>query len=247
MMEALILAGGRGTRLQSVVNDRPKPMAVVAGRPFVEWIILHLRAQGIQKITMCTGYKSDFVENYFGNGSKWDLSIRYSDEPEPLGTGGAIRLGMEYVQSEQVLVLNGDSFTDFSVDHLSNFHQMHDGVASLLLVRQLDRTRYGAVEVSRKGEILNFHEKNTSAGSGFVNGGVYLMEKEWLMKIPLNKNFSIEVDIFPELIGKGLWGLATNYQLLDIGTPQSFSQADKFIRDAVSMEVIESVDVLDHH
>ena len=119
---ALILAGGRGSRLQGIVHDRPKPMALIGGRPFLEWLVLQARAQGVRNLIFCTGHLAHLIEEYFGNGEKWGVTFRYSREQSPLGTAGAVRLAMETTDAREFVVLNGDSYCRYDLGQLAAIH-----------------------------------------------------------------------------------------------------------------------------
>jgi D-glycero-alpha-D-manno-heptose 1-phosphate guanylyltransferase len=227
VLDALILAGGFGKRLQSVLGDRPKPMAEVAGRPFLEWLLLALRQQGVTRFILCTGYKSEIVA-FFQDGKRWDVEVIYSCDPTPLGTGGAIRHALPSVQSSRFLVMNGDSFSPFQLDSLDQNHRQHQASSTIWLVPVEDCSRYGAVEVSSTGAVEAFREKPAQKEPGLINAGLYLMERESVEGfIPEGQPASLETDLFPSLIGKGLYAVAGEGPFLDIGLPEDLRQADK--------------------
>ncbi len=234
-VEAIVLAGGKGTRLQSVVSDRPKPMAEVAGRPFVEWLLLALRAQGLRRVVLATGYKGEMVASYFGDGARPGLELAYAREDTPLGTGGAVRHALSLTTSARVLALNGDSFCPFDVGHLVATHEGRGAAATLWLVGMDDCRRYGAVERAGDGRVLSFREKSSNLGAGFINAGVYLFERATLDVIPAGQPVSLESDVFPDLIGRGLYAAAGESPFLDIGTPESYGSAERFFADNASL------------
>jgi len=220
-MKALILCGGLGTRLKSVINDRPKSMASIAGKPFLEYLILQLKRQGFADIVLCTGYLGEQVKAYFGDGSGWGVHISYSHEPEPLGTGGAVKLAEALAREENFLVTNGDSFLDSDLNGLVNYHFEKRALATMALVEVEDPTRYGTVEINEKGEIENFVEKGKSSGSKFVNGGIYVFNRKVFDYIPESK-VSLEKEVFPKLIGKGFYGSPVKGFFIDIGVPEDY-------------------------
>ena len=122
-IEAVVLVGGKGTRLKSVVSDRPKPMAEIAGKPFLEWILLGLQDRGVIRVVLCSGYMPEFIEDYFGDGTDLEMQVSYSVDPYPLGTGGAVLRALEHVSNTPILVLNGDSYCDFDIEYLKGMHQ----------------------------------------------------------------------------------------------------------------------------
>jgi len=229
-LEAVILAGGKGTRLRSVVSDRPKPMAEVAGKPFLEWLVLELRSQGIHQIILSTGYLGEVVETYFGRGDRWGVTIRYSREESALGTGGAARQALQMIEGDRFLLLNGDSFCRVDFPDFLQKHQQRGAKASLYVVPTEDCRRYGTVVLGDRGDILAFEEKSEKKGSGLVSAGVYLLEKQAVTTLPPGQKISIETEFFPHLIGQGLYGVIGNGPFLDIGTPESYATAETFLR-----------------
>lgn len=229
--EAVILMGGKGTRLQSVVNDRPKPMAEVVGRPFVEWLLLALCAQGVKRVVLCTGYMGDVIESHLGSGTRLGIDIVYMRDPLPLGTGGAIRHALDQVQSERFLALNGDSYCRFDGKLLQNFHRAHHAQATIWLVPSADSRRYGSVEVDEQGAVLAFHEKSPELHIGIISAGVYMLERAAVLAIPKGRTTSLETEFFPALIGRGLYGVVGKGPFIDIGTPESYQAASHILQE----------------
>lgn len=222
---AVILAGGLGTRLRAAVSDRPKVLADVAGQPFLERIFEQLRGFGVRKVVVCTGYMAEQIEHLYQASFK-DLSITYSREHSLLGTAGAVRFALEHITTDRALVLNGDSYCDFNYATFKSFHDAKDAEASLLLTYVEDCSRYGSVVIDENGKVGSFIEKSGASGAGFINAGVYLMERSLIKEIPPGRILSLEKDIFPQWIGRKFYGHATNTPMfIDIGTPQSFEQA----------------------
>jgi NDP-sugar pyrophosphorylase family protein len=228
--EAVILAGGLGTRLRPVINDRPKAMASIAGRPFLEWMIEKLARQGVRRALICTGHMGEYIENHFATGHFQGVEIVYSRESSPLGTGGALRLALPKMLGPRFLVLNGDSFCDFKLQMMQEIHLQHGVQATLWLVPVADSGRYGAVAVDSRQKIVDFSEKSSSGGPGLINAGVYLLERTLVENIAEGTVCSLEKDVFPKLIGRGLAGLRGEGPFLDIGTPESYAMAEEFMR-----------------
>lgn len=226
-LDAVILVGGKGTRLQSVVSDRPKPMAEVAGRPFAEWLILALKAQGLRRMVLCTGYMHEAIEAYFRDGKQWDVEIVYSRDLSPLGTGGALRQALYQVRADRFLAMNGDSFCRVDVHALVTAHVARRACASLWLVPAEDCTRAGLVEIDEQGAVRAFHEKPQENHHGLISAGIYLLERKVAETIPLGKPVSLETDFFPHLIGHGLYAVIGRGPFLDIGTPNAYGEAGK--------------------
>jgi NDP-sugar pyrophosphorylase family protein len=227
--DAMILAGGKGTRLRRVVDDRPKPMAEVAGRPFVEWLLPLLYDQGTRRVVLCTGHLASHVQAYFGDGQRWNMELRYSCDPFPLGTGGAVRQALDEVRGDRFLVLNGDSYCRFDLGLLLRTHLNAGARATLWLVEADDRRRYGSVRVGADGTVESFAEKSSEFGTGLVNAGVYLIERGAAETIPTGRAVSLENDFFPALVGQGLCAVVGGDPFTDIGTPESYAGAGEFL------------------
>jgi NDP-sugar pyrophosphorylase family protein len=226
--EAVILVGGKGTRLRQVVKDRPKPMSEVAGRPFVEWLLLFLRAHEVRRIIFCTGYMAEAIESHFGNGTQWQMEFAYSRDPVLLGTAGALRRALTLLHADRFLVLNGDSYCEVDIRRLEEAHVARGARATLWLVKVDDCSRYGCVEIGPDGAVRAFREKAGETCPGIINAGVYLLERELVSTIPEGRAVSLETDIFPALIGHGLCGVVATQPFLDIGTPEAYARAELF-------------------
>ena len=223
--QAFILAGGFGTRLQGVVKDVPKPMASIAGKPFLEHQIRFLKKNGIEDIILGIHYKSDIIKSYFGNGLRQDVKITYSEEETPLGTGGAIKLAQKYID-KPFLVLNGDSYSDVDLRNFIDFHKSQKTLGSIVLQEMNSNSHYG--EVKMQGDsVVEFKDKS-SQDKGLINAGIYLFEPEIFDKIPPSKKISLESNIFPGLVkNHGLSGFIHNGYFMDIGRPETYSQFKK--------------------
>lgn len=220
-----ILAGGIGKRLQSVVFDRPKVLAEVNNRPFLEILLNQLDFSGFQNVVICTGYLGDQIKRAFGNKYK-KLNLVYSHEFSPLGTAGALRFALPLLQSPIILAMNGDSFCEVDFKKFWQFHLTKAAKASLVLSSVSDTSRFGKVKLGSNDSIIGFQEKKD--GAGFINAGIYLIKKSLIEKIPESKEISIEKDVFPNIIGKGFYGYRSNNNFIDIGTPVDFAQAEEF-------------------
>lgn len=229
-----ILVGGFGTRLQSVVSDRPKVLAQVRGRPFLAYLLDQLMSFRVSEVVFCSGYMSDKIQECFGD-SYGSLHLRYSREDKPLGTGGAIRLAKPYFRSDTVLVMNGDSYIDVDLRAYVNWFFEKDGQAALLLAKVNDTSRYGTVCVD-KDRITAFEEKKEGSGSGWINAGVYLLNSSLISSIPPGEFYSLERQFFPGLIKQGLFGFRSGGQFIDIGTPKSYAVAETFFMDRTPQE-----------
>ena len=228
-LEAVILAGGFGTRLQEVVTDVPKSMALINGRPFLEYLLDFLLLQKIEKAVLSVGYMHEAIQNHFRNKYR-DLDIEYAVENEPMGTGGGIRLALWKIHGLRAVVLNGDSIFRIDIGALRDEHLKKKADATLAL-RKLNNTgRYGRVALNTQRRILAFEEKNGSAGPGLINGGVYIIEKAFLMDPCFRGKFSIEKDCFERYhTSSRMFGLPLKGYFLDIGIPEDYKKAqDEF-------------------
>ena len=231
-MQAILLCGGMGTRLRSVVSDRPKPMADICGKPFLQYLLEMLRDKGITEVIFALGYMGEMIEEYFQDGSAFGLKIAYSYEEDPLGTGGAIRNALPKIMEEEVLVLNADTYFPMDYQGLYRFHQENDGDFSLATRAVPDISRYGAVRRDAAGRILAWNEKLEDGGqplAGEINGGIYVMKKSLIAEIPEGKQ-SLEQDCVPKWLseGKRIFGLPFEGYFMDIGIPKDYQQ---FITD----------------
>jgi len=229
---AVILAGGLGTRLRSVVADRPKVLAEIHGRPFLSYLLDHLEAAGFRSALLCTGYLGEQIEQQFGT-QFGSLRLSYSEEPRPLGTAGALRLALPLVNSNPVLVMNGDTFAAGDLCAFWQWRCSKQPRAAIMLSRVNDCRRYGSLTVDSDGAVLEFREKGKDVGPGWINAGVYFFAHEVIEMIPDNKPVSLEYDVFPKLVGRGLYAFPSEGRFLDIGTPEDFASAESFFSERV--------------
>jgi NDP-sugar pyrophosphorylase family protein len=230
-VKAILLVGGLGTRLRPVVPSRPKALAPIGEKSFLELVVRQLGTQGIRHLVMCTGYLGEQIEGEFGDGRIWDVQIEYSREQTPLGTAGAIKLAQRYLSGvPEFLVLNGDSFLETNFHDLMAFHRSHDGaVATMAVVRVGDASRYGTVHVDAGDRISGFAEKTASEAPGLVNGGIYVFSQAVWQHIPEGPA-SLEMDVFPQLVDHGVYAQEQCGIFIDIGTPADYACAQSLLR-----------------
>ncbi len=222
--EAIVLAGGLGTRLRKVVKDVPKPMADINGKPFLEYLLAFLAKQGIEKVILSVGYKYEIIKNYFGN-SFLDMELLYSIENEPLGTGGGIRKSLFLVDSKVFFVVNGDTFFDVDLKKLFLFHKKKNSVLSVALKPMKSFDRYGSVKLDENKRIIDFEEKKYYV-SGLINGGIYLLNKNFFMSFNLREKFSFEKDFLEKYYTMyDFYGLSFDDYFIDIGIPEDYERA----------------------
>ena len=224
---ALILAGGLGTRLRSVVADLPKVLAPVRGRPFLVCLLDQLADAGFRHAVLCTGYRGELVEQAFGTRYR-SLALDYSRETTPLGTGGALRLAQRHVRSSSFLAMNGDSYCDADLRAFWAAHIAGRQPGSLLLTEVADTSRYGRVQVAPDGRVQSFKEKGAQLGPGWINAGIYLFDTRLLTSVDDDRPVSLERDLLPRWIDAGLGSFPCRGRFLDIGTPASFAEAERF-------------------
>ena len=225
-MEAIVLAGGMGTRLRDAVPDLPKPMAPIGTKPFLEILIASLRRKGFQRIILSVGYKAEVIEAYFARNPPGELELVFEVEQAPLGTGGAIRRALKKCREDHVFVLNGDTFLDFEADRMEALWQrLH---LPLVVGRQVtDTARYGRIEADEGGRISRFREKEAK-GPGVINGGCYLLPANILDRFPLDEKFSFEDDFLKsEIEAREFRLFVTNGYFIDIGVPEEYRRAQE--------------------
>jgi D-glycero-alpha-D-manno-heptose 1-phosphate guanylyltransferase len=222
--EAIILAGGLGTRLRSVVPNLPKCMAPVNGKPFLTYVINHLQDQGIDQFIFSLGYMSepivDFLQNDFPA-----INFRTSIEDEPLGTGGAVKKALQLAEQESVLVTNGDTLFKVQLTEVENIHVSKDADCTLSLKPMENFSRYGVVEIDEDAAIKSFKEKQFYT-SGFINGGVYLLNKDKFLQKALPDKFSFETEYLEKHYkSRKVYGVEQDVYFIDIGIPADFERA----------------------
>jgi mannose-1-phosphate guanylyltransferase len=231
---AILLVGGRGTRLAPLTNNTPKPMLQVAGVPFTEHQINKARSAGITEIVLATSFKAELFEPYFGDGKNFGISIKYAVEEVALGTGGAISNAAAMLEgSGPVAIFNGDVLSKHDLDGQFKFHESNGADVTLYLTQVEDARAYGAVELDDSGRVLAFNEKMENPPTNIINAGCYIFNREVIAAIPFGKVVSVERETFPQLLSNGakVFGFIDKSYWLDIGTPTALLKAS---RDLVS-------------
>ncbi|MGH2843948.1 MAG: sugar phosphate nucleotidyltransferase [Solirubrobacteraceae bacterium] len=227
-MQALILAGGQATRLRPLTSRVPKMVVPLVGRPFISYMLEWLRSHGVDDVVISCGFLADGVRAVLGDGSQFGVRLRYVDEPEPLGTGGALKFAEEFLD-ERVFVLNGDVLTDIDLTAQLAQHEQTGARATLALVGVEDPSAYGVVHCRADTSVEEFLEKpgpEQALDSNLVNAGAYIIEREVLGGMaPAGSVSSIERDLFPTLVDAGLHGYCAGGYWLDIGTPERYLRA----------------------
>ncbi|MDX2188978.1 MAG: sugar phosphate nucleotidyltransferase [Bacteroidota bacterium] len=226
-LPVLLLAGGKGTRIQHLLNDLPKPMYPVFNRPFLDYQIDYLLKFGFQNFYISTGYQGHVIANYYRN----NKNINIIHETQPLGTGGGILFAMSKIKEPNVIVLNGDTLylLDFFsfVNHALN-NPLHTCIALKTVV---DSTRYGTVILDNFNKITHFIEKGKSnTGPGLINAGIYYLNKQQILNYSFPEICSIEETIFPKIIESGIYGFKAHNEFIDIGTPETLHEIENFVK-----------------
>jgi mannose-1-phosphate guanylyltransferase len=222
-MQAVILVGGEGTRLRPLTSTVPKPLVPLVDRPFIVFMIEWLRAHGIEDVIMSCGFLATSVRNVLGNGSGLGIRLRFVEEPDPRGTAGALKFA-ESMLDERFLMLNGDVLTDIDLTGQIAQHERTGAKATLALVPVEDPTAYGLVHLEEDHSVRDFVEKPSPdlIDTNLISAGAYVLEREVLELVPGGRNVSVEREVWPQLVGNGLYGFPSESYWLDIGTPERY-------------------------
>ena len=228
--DAILLCGGAGLRLRSVIGDAPKGMAAVAGRPFLELLLRQLHRHGFERAILAVGYQKDTIESHFGERA-CGLYLTYSAESRPLGTGGALRNAVDLVESENVLIMNGDSHTDVDIGKFVASHNETKADASLVVVPADGRGDCGSVQVDVFGKLVRFNEKQGSADNFHINAGIYILSRSMVRDIPSGACISLERELFPRWLAerRDIRVFIHPGKCIDIGTPERYQVAQDLL------------------
>lgn len=231
-IDAIILAGGLGTRLREAVSDLPKALVPVNGRPFLD-IILHFlsKSERVAKVIIAVGYMSNKVIEQYEGCNDFGIKILFSEEKELLGTGGAIKKAMKYVETDNVLVLNGDSYADVSIDGLLLVHEKKNASMTVVLKEVENTNRYGRVRLDKDERVVSFEEKNSDSGGGYINGGIYILKRKIFDKVEDNRVLSIERDLFPLFLREAVYGYICYGKFIDIGVPATYKISSEYLKE----------------
>jgi len=229
LKEAIILAGGLGTRLRGIIKDIPKPMAEVCGKPFLSYILEFLDKYEITRVILSVGYRWEVIKNFFGDSYK-DIRLVYAIEEALLGTGGAIKNALKYIHDSEVFILNGDTFFNINLVSFYKLHKKKNSKLSVALKEVSFAGRYGVIEIDENNRIISFFEKpfNSQESRFLINGGIYLLNKEFFNSLASEEKFSFERD-FLEKYYKDykFYGFSFDDYFIDIGVPEDYERAQK--------------------
>lgn len=226
-MDAIILAGGLGTRLRKVIPDVPKPLAPVNGRPFLDALLEYLdRFQHIGKVVMAIGYRAEAIKERYAD-TQYHFPVVFSYEESPLGTGGAIKHALPLTSGNDIIVVNGDTYADVDIGALLKFHQEKNGVATISVARKKDSARYGAVACNDDHKIHSFCEK--SGASDYVNAGTLILRRSLFDSVSDGTICSLEKDLIPRWLTQGVYAYVHHDGFIDIGTPESYAESGAYL------------------
>ena len=227
-IDAVILCGGLGKRLRSVESEKPKVMVEVAQKPFLDLVIEEYKKQGVHRVILCTGYKADDVEEYYRKNSM-GLTIEFSREKEPLGTGGAIKNARNLIKSNPFFVQNGDAFCRVDFKKLVQYHNDKKSITTLVVAQAQDSQDFGTIILDESNRIKNFLEK-TGQPSNHLNAGIYCFDQKVFSKMPDKANFSMEYDVFSGLTKENFFGFVIEEKFWDIGTPDRYDAVKEIFK-----------------
>jgi len=225
-IDTVILAGGLGTRLKPVFKDKPKCLVPINGKPFIDFLLDNYVEQGLKRFILCVGYLKEQVIEHLGNRN--DCEIAFSEEHEPLGTGGALKEAQGLIKSDPYIVLNGDSFIDINIFEYLQWFQSNNNDISMVITKKNNSKRYGNVNFDGKGLITSFEEKNNSSLTTSINAGLYIFKKNIINFSSFGYEFSLETELFPTLIELGISAFHCDEKFIDIGTEKSYQNAQLF-------------------
>jgi NDP-sugar pyrophosphorylase family protein len=229
-LDVVILAGGFGTRLRSVFSDRPKVLVPINGVPFLRCYLDWLRGFGARRVILSLGHLADQVQQFVASEDWAGMQIESFVESTPLGTGGAVRAVLPLIRSDTALVTNGDSVTRVDLCRFVEFHRQKKARLSMLLTHQPEVRASGLVETAPDDSVVSFQEKPQQNAGGYINAGMYLIQRDAIAEIPATGQVSIEKDVFPKFCGRGFFALKGEFPFIDIGTPESYRRAGEFLK-----------------
>ena len=242
-MQALVLVGGRGTRLRPLTYETPKPALTLVDRPFLNYMTEWLGRHGVEEVILACGFLPDEMRSVLGDGEPGGPKLKYLVEEETLGTAGAIRFALDHLD-ERFFALNGDVLADLDLTALWKQHEETGARATLGLYKVEDSSSYGLVDIDEDGQVLQFSEKDPDRpGPGLINAGTYILEREAIAEIPPGREVSIEKEFYPSITGKGLYARELEGYWMDFGTPERYFDATwDILEGRIQTEVVTNSD-----
>jgi D-glycero-alpha-D-manno-heptose 1-phosphate guanylyltransferase len=234
-IDAIILAGGLGTRLKGLTLGLPKVLVPINGKPFLDIVLSLLNKSGwIRRVIIAVGFMSDKIINRYADCKEYNFEIHFSEEKELLGTGGAIKKALQYTKMNHILALNGDSYIDVNFDSLIRAHRTKRAGMTIVLTEVDDAKRYGSVTLANDNKIISFEEKINYLKGRTINAGMYLFNKNIFDPVEPNKVLSFEKDLLPDFIKDNTYGYITHGKFIDIGTPETYRIAGEYLKELTS-------------
>jgi D-glycero-alpha-D-manno-heptose 1-phosphate guanylyltransferase len=231
-VDAIILAGGLGTRLRGVVADLPKVLSPVNGKPFLDILLHRLNRSGkISKVILAVGYMADKIIEHYRDSRTFNFSIAFSVETELLGTGGAIKKALGYSETDDILVMNGDSYVDVNFEELFAAHRARNAAMTIVVKEAPDAGRYGRVLIDADGRVASFEEKKADRSGGYINAGVYLLNRNLFEGVATERVLSLEKDLLPVFLGGPVYGFISHGKFIDIGIPETYTMSGDYLKE----------------
>jgi len=234
-VDVVILCGGLGERLRPVIKDQPKVLAKIGGKTFLDILINNLLLYGLKNIILSVGYLKEQIKNHFNYNydENYDCKISFSEEEQPLGTGGALRKAKPLIRSNPFMVMNGDSICKVDLRSFIDFHIEKKALLSIVLAHSKRAEDYGSVTLDDSQRITSFNEKITGRSESLINAGIYLMEKDIFFYMPKQNRFSLEYELFPKIVNNKCYGFLTESEFIDIGTPERYEKAINLLKSDI--------------
>ena len=229
-INVVILCGGLGKRLRPVVYGQPKVLAKIGKKTVLDIIIDNLLLYGFKNIILSVGYLREQIKSHFSNEGNCNYTITFSEEEEPLGTGGAVKRAKDMIKSNPFMVMNGDSICKVDMKKFFEFHIKKEALLSIVLSRSKIAKDYGSVILDDSQKIVGFNEKVTGGSENIINAGIYIMKKDIFSFMPAQNKFSLEYDLFPNIANNKCYGFLTECEFTDIGTPERYEKAKSMMK-----------------
>lgn len=226
-IDVLVLCGGQGTRLRSVVADKPKVLINLGGKPFLGILLENLASQGFRRVILSVGHLKEQIIDHFAANTDKNIQIEFSTEDRPLGTGGAVKKAEPFIKSDHFLVMNGDALCLVDYQKFYETHLNKGALLSMVLKKVVDASNYGKVELDKSDKIIDFSEKGPGKKSGLMSAGIYFMHKDIFFHLPKENAFSLEYDFFPKILIQPCYGFVNKGEFIDIGTPEKYERANR--------------------
>lgn len=234
-VDAIILAGGLGTRLRGVAGDLPKVLLPVNGKPFLDILLSHLDTSGmIGRAILAVGYRAEKVIEYYRDSRAFSFPIVFSVETKLLGTGGAIRKAMGHAETETIFAMNGDSYVDVNLEAMAAAHRAKKAAMTVVIKEVPDASRYGRVLLAGDGRLVAFEEKKNDPAGGYVNAGVYLFNRNLVSAVEEDRVLSWEKDLLPGFLSESVYGFISRGKFIDIGIPETYNISGDYLKGIMS-------------